>query len=32
MITRNDPSYNPDVSEQQLVWETNPDMGSTGGG
>ena len=22
----------PDVSEQQVCWETNPDMGSTGGG
>ena len=32
MLTRNDTSYQPDVSEQQLVWETNPDMGSTGGG
>ena len=32
MLTRNDSSYNADVSEQQLVWETNPDMGSTGGG
>ena len=31
-LTRNDPSFNPDVSEQQVCWETNPDMGSTGGG
>ncbi len=31
-ITRNDPNYSPDLSEQQLVWETNPDMGSTSGG
>ena len=32
MLTRNDASYVPDVSEQQLVWETSPDMGSTDGG
>jgi autotransporter-associated beta strand protein len=32
MLTRNDTSYQPDVSEQQLVWETNPDLGDTGGG
>jgi fibronectin-binding autotransporter adhesin len=32
MITRNDWSYQPDISEQQVVWETNPDMGNTGGG
>ena len=31
-LTRNDVSYNADMSEQQVVWETNPDMGSTGGG
>jgi fibronectin-binding autotransporter adhesin len=31
-LTRNDFSYNPDMSEQQVVWETNPDMGNTGGG
>ncbi|MBN2216633.1 MAG: autotransporter-associated beta strand repeat-containing protein, partial [Pirellulales bacterium] len=31
-ITRNDTSYSPNCSEQQVVWETNPDMGSTGGG
>ncbi len=31
-LTRNDASYNPDMSEQQVVWETDPDMGSTGGG
>jgi autotransporter-associated beta strand protein len=27
MLTRNDITYKPDTSEQQLVWETNPDMG-----
>ena len=32
ILTRNDPNFNPDVSEQQVCWETNPDMGSTGGG
>ncbi|MCC6125502.1 MAG: autotransporter-associated beta strand repeat-containing protein [Pirellulales bacterium] len=32
MLTRNDPNYKPDLSEQQVVWETNPDMGSTDGG
>ena len=32
MLTRNDPLFQPDVSEQQVCWETNPDMGSTGGG
>ena len=32
MLTRNDFSFQPDISEQQVVWETNPDMGSTGGG
>jgi fibronectin-binding autotransporter adhesin len=31
-LTRNDPSYDPDLSEQQICWETSPDMGSTGGG
>jgi autotransporter-associated beta strand protein len=31
-LTRNDPLYSPDLSEQQLVWETNPDLGSTDGG
>ena len=31
-MTRNDPYFDPDVSEQQIGWETNPDMGSTGGG
>ena len=31
-LTRNDYSFNPDVSEQQVCWETDPDMGSTGGG
>ncbi|HLA83321.1 MAG TPA: C1 family peptidase, partial [Thermoguttaceae bacterium] len=31
-ITRNDPNFDPNVSEQQLVWETNPDLGSTSGG
>ena len=32
MLTRNDTSLQPDVSEQHICWETNPDMGSTGGG
>ena len=32
MLTRNDPSFVPDVSEQQLCWETAPDLGGTGGG
>jgi autotransporter-associated beta strand protein len=32
MISRNDYSFVPDVSEQHICWETNPDMGSTGGG
>jgi autotransporter-associated beta strand protein len=32
MLTRNDTSYQPDLSEQQLVWETSPDMGDTDGG
>lgn len=31
-LTRNDFTYDPDVSEQHICWETNPDMGSTGGG
>ena len=33
MLTRDDASYTPDISEQQLVWETNPDLGNgvTGG-
>ncbi|MBN2580747.1 MAG: hypothetical protein JXB10_17305, partial [Pirellulales bacterium] len=31
-LTRNDYAFNPDCSEQQVVWETDPDMGSTGGG
>ncbi|MBN2579463.1 MAG: autotransporter-associated beta strand repeat-containing protein, partial [Pirellulales bacterium] len=29
MLTRNDNSYQPNVSEQQVVWETNPDMGDS---
>ena len=32
MLTRNNPSFVPDLSEQQLLWETNPDLGSTQGG
>jgi fibronectin-binding autotransporter adhesin len=32
MLTRNDLSFQPDVSEQQIVWETSPDMGDMGGG
>ena len=32
MLSRNDPSFVPDMSEQQLCWETNPDLGGTGGG
>ena len=33
MLTRNDCTYFiPDFSEQQLCWETDPDMGSTAGG
>ena len=32
MLTRNDPSFVPDLSEQQNCWETSPDMGSTQGG
>lgn len=31
-LTRNDPVFNADVSEQHICWETNPDMGGTGGG
>ena len=31
-ITRNDPNFIPDLSEQQNCWENNPDMGSTQGG
>ncbi|MBN2579461.1 MAG: autotransporter-associated beta strand repeat-containing protein, partial [Pirellulales bacterium] len=31
-LTRNDYSFNPDCSEQQLVWEDDPDLGSTAGG
>ncbi len=32
MLTRNDTSYQPDLSEQQLVWETSPDLGDNNGG
>lgn len=32
MLTRNDMTYQPNVSEQQLCWETAPDLGGTGGG
>ncbi len=32
MLTRNDISYQPNMSEMQLVWETTPDMGNTSGG
>jgi autotransporter-associated beta strand protein len=32
MMTRNDASFVPDFSEQQLLWETSPDLGSLGGG
>ncbi|MGA7702179.1 MAG: C1 family peptidase, partial [Thermoguttaceae bacterium] len=32
MLTRNDPNFAPQVSEEQIDWETNPDMGSTSGG
>ncbi|HLA85288.1 MAG TPA: autotransporter-associated beta strand repeat-containing protein [Thermoguttaceae bacterium] len=32
MLTRNDNTYQPNVSEQQLVWETNPNMGSAASG
>jgi hypothetical protein len=31
-LTRNDYLFNPDISEEHICWETNPDMGSTGGG
>ena len=31
-LTRNDATFDPDVSEQQNCWETSPDMGSTAGG
>ncbi len=31
-LTRNDASFNPDLSEEQLCWETSPDLGGTGGG
>jgi C1A family cysteine protease len=31
MLTRNDVSHVSDLSEQQLVWETDLDLGSTGG-
>jgi autotransporter-associated beta strand protein len=27
MLTRDDSSYRPNISEQQLVWETSPDLG-----
>jgi autotransporter-associated beta strand protein len=32
MLTRDDTTYQPDVSEQHINWETNPDMGSMDGG
>jgi autotransporter-associated beta strand protein len=32
MLSRNDTSFVPDLSEQQLCWETDPDLGSTQGG
>ena len=32
LITRNDPNFIPDFSEQQNCWENSPDMGSTQGG
>jgi autotransporter-associated beta strand protein len=32
MITRNDYSFIPDVSEEHICWETNPDMGSAASG
>jgi len=32
MLTRNDTSFVPDLSEEQLCWETNPELGGTGGG
>ena len=31
-MTRNDPNFSPDLSEQQNCWETSPDLGSTQGG
>ena len=30
-ITRNDPAYSPNISEQHIIWEDNPDMGGNGG-
>jgi autotransporter-associated beta strand protein len=32
MLSRNDTTFVPDFSEQQLAWETDPDLGSTQGG
>jgi autotransporter-associated beta strand protein len=32
MMTRNDPTFAPDFAEQQLIWETNPDLGELSGG
>ena len=32
MMTRNDPNFVPDLSEQQNCWENSPDLGSTQGG
>jgi len=32
MLTRNDTSFVPDLSEEQLCWETDPELGGTGGG
>jgi autotransporter-associated beta strand protein len=29
MLTRDDNAYQPDVSEQQINWETSPDMGNS---
>ncbi|HLA83176.1 MAG TPA: C1 family peptidase, partial [Thermoguttaceae bacterium] len=31
-LTRNDPNFDINLSEQQLIWETNPDLGENGGG
>jgi fibronectin-binding autotransporter adhesin len=31
-LTRNDFSFDANASEQHICWETNPDMGGTGGG
>lgn len=31
-LTRNDPNFDPDLAEQQLISETNPVMGTTNGG